>query len=636
MEPRPSLPLGHSHTAGESPGNHHSVSRNLANSPTGNISVSAEESHRFEYQPLAEGEIRLIRFLDADDLRCELKHFHLDHAPPYWALSYTWGTETATNDLFLNDRTLAIRQNLSLALARIGKRVKDEHIYLWVDAICINQEDVSERDTQVLRMRSIYADASLVAIWLGEHLDRSELAIESIVRFSNRRRFPQSPEGGNHKYVDLRLALEIGIGTLTAQEIQHAVSKLFQRPWFDRLWIIQESTASNCKIFFVGNDTLRWEDLIAWGWVSDVTALYTGHYQRFDRLHQISKDRQLGSTENIFSLCRRFRMRHCTDPRDRIYSLAGIASDLEGVNYAAKYSLSVQDVYIDDFVRLQLRISPKHSQIDFLGCVIRVPAVRLSHSKLFGDVYDTLPSWVPDWRLRLDVFPLLKPPLSSAPRGTSFEREGKEQEYHERFYSASKDTIFQCHIANVLQLHVRGFTVDWVLQLSPTMERAYIPIEQDGPAEDWALSNGDEMYNAAETKEQAFFRTITADIWYGRSAIKRPHSYERREIEATENQQELFQNRRSQETSHFSMVAVTYGRKFMWTKEGRMGLAPAAADINDKICVFFGGQVLYIIREVEEGKHEFMGECYVHGLMDGEALHPDGCYQEQVEDFVLV
>jgi hypothetical protein len=84
------------------------------------------------------------------------------------------------------------------------------------------------------------------------------------------------------------------------------------------------------------------------------------------------------------------------------------------------------------------------------------------------------------------------------------------------------------------------------------------------------------------------------------------------------------------------MVETTFGRRFMWTEDGKMGLVPAAAEVNDKICVFFGGQVLYIIREVDEGKHEFIGECYVHGLMDGEALDPLGCYEERAEDFVLI
>ena len=74
----------------------------------------------------------------------------------------------------------------------------------------------------------------------------------------------------------------------------------------------------------------------------------------------------------------------------------------------------------------------------------------------------------------------------------------------------------------------------------------------------------------------------------------------------------------------------------MWTEAGKMGLAPAAARVGDRICIFFGGQLLYVLREREEIKWEFVGECYVHGLMDGECLDGDHEYRERVQEFVLI
>lgn len=73
----------------------------------------------------------------------------------------------------------------------------------------------------------------------------------------------------------------------------------------------------------------------------------------------------------------------------------------------------------------------------------------------------------------------------------------------------------------------------------------------------------------------------------------------------------------------------------MWTEGGKIGLAPAAAMLGDKICPLLGGQVLYVLRERGEGKWEFVGECYVHGLMDGEALGLGQEYKERVEEFIL-
>ena len=81
---------------------------------------------------------------------------------------------------------------------------------------------------------------------------------------------------------------------------------------------------------------------------------------------------------------------------------------------------------------------------------------------------------------------------------------------------------------------------------------------------------------------------------------------------------------------------IITGRRFFWTRSGFMGIGPAAAKANDTICVLFGGQVLYVIRAKDGERHEFIGECYVHGFMDGEAV--EGCDTEggpQSQTFIL-
>jgi len=74
---------------------------------------------------------------------------------------------------------------------------------------------------------------------------------------------------------------------------------------------------------------------------------------------------------------------------------------------------------------------------------------------------------------------------------------------------------------------------------------------------------------------------------------------------------------------HFLEVAIartTYGRRIFWTKQGYLGIGPASMMDNDVICIFYGGQLLYVLRDAGLGTYECIGECYVHGLMDGEAL----------------
>jgi hypothetical protein len=140
----------------------------------------------FAYRPLerARREIRLLQILprhseavnadDADSIQCALEHASLDDKPEFQALSYTWGDASRVRKITLNGAVVTVTENLELALRHLqsGSLVKR----LWVDAICINQQDDHERSAQVQQMRTIYESASLVIVWLGPAADDSDLA----------------------------------------------------------------------------------------------------------------------------------------------------------------------------------------------------------------------------------------------------------------------------------------------------------------------------------------------------------------------------------------------------------------------------------------------------------------------------
>lgn len=104
-------------------------------------------------------------------VQCTLETFN-DDAPPipnYIALSYTWGDDTVKKPIRVNDGMFNVTSNLEIALRYLRKSrsfpILSER--LWIDAICINQQDVEERNSQVRRMREVYRRASRVLIWLG-------------------------------------------------------------------------------------------------------------------------------------------------------------------------------------------------------------------------------------------------------------------------------------------------------------------------------------------------------------------------------------------------------------------------------------------------------------------------------------
>ncbi|KAE9380966.1 hypothetical protein N431DRAFT_459871 [Stipitochalara longipes BDJ] len=129
----------------------------------------------FEYRKFDNRrDIRLLKLHPSLDHFSEL-HSEIFHAQlstsiiPYEALSYTWGDNKQNNQLLISDNALAITSNLDSALRRL--RLTHEPRVLWVDAICINQSDVSEKNIQVPLMREIYEFANKTVVWFGEEND---------------------------------------------------------------------------------------------------------------------------------------------------------------------------------------------------------------------------------------------------------------------------------------------------------------------------------------------------------------------------------------------------------------------------------------------------------------------------------
>ena len=148
-----------------------------------------------KYQPLptSTASIRMLAVLpsmkSSSQVKANLIHLdldHLDQAPFafYEALSYTWGDPSLPRaPCKLNGHDHAVTVSLELALKKLRGRTKKR--YLWVDALCINQDDVIERASQVQIMRRVYESAVQVLVWLGGDADDSADAIRLMERFTD-------------------------------------------------------------------------------------------------------------------------------------------------------------------------------------------------------------------------------------------------------------------------------------------------------------------------------------------------------------------------------------------------------------------------------------------------------------------
>lgn len=129
---------------------------------------------KYEYQPLGEGQIRVLTLFPAnkteDDLHGELHHVQLSPELKFEAVSYVWGEPIFSVTLRISETSIInITKNLSDALRRFRKPGVPRT--LWVDALCINQSEIQEKNRQVQLMGQIYQYAQTVLAWLGDVSD---------------------------------------------------------------------------------------------------------------------------------------------------------------------------------------------------------------------------------------------------------------------------------------------------------------------------------------------------------------------------------------------------------------------------------------------------------------------------------
>ncbi|KAK8103505.1 uncharacterized protein PG998_010538 [Apiospora kogelbergensis] len=163
----------------------------------------------------------------------------------YDALSWCWGTSPPQYALMVRKGEvtykLKIKRELALALKYLRYRHKTR--ILWVDAVCINQDNPSERNHQVQMMSRIYTRARMVCIWLGEHTEESKTAIKFIQK----------------EVMELR-----NIETLcTEKRYAHkwqALQMLMQTEWFSRRWVVQEIALAKQAVVCCGADMIPWKD----------------------------------------------------------------------------------------------------------------------------------------------------------------------------------------------------------------------------------------------------------------------------------------------------------------------------------------------------------------------------------------
>jgi hypothetical protein len=156
-------------------------------------SYPAESFDAYRYQALdpTRKEFRLLTFLprqsNDEEIKCSLQYARLDDAPVYDCLSYTWGEAKRSRRISINGTPLRVTENLEAALNQLRRRhnrSRGNNPAIWIDAICIDQDNEAERNEQVQRMIEIFYGAQHVLVWLGPESDNTPLAFKIMQNFS--------------------------------------------------------------------------------------------------------------------------------------------------------------------------------------------------------------------------------------------------------------------------------------------------------------------------------------------------------------------------------------------------------------------------------------------------------------------
>jgi hypothetical protein len=311
----------------------------------------------------------------------------LGFRPQYEALSYTWGTSENPQTAFIPPTdnnappwTFPISHNLAGALRHLRHELAPR--IFWVDALCINQNDIHERDTQVTRMADIYRLASKVVVWLGPESEDSNLAISALdligsqVVASKLSTIYASPDATNRDWFRSRTPLDF------PGQTWQALLNIFKRPWFDRVWIIQEiQLASSMSTVQCGLDIISWSHLrVAIICLSNKVQLPLQElYHRVRLLQELARNLRSASISSLLFIA---QSGLCSNPRDKVYGILGLAPERVVSRIRPQYSLAPEVVYRDTFLALM-------REFDSLNLLV---SCGMTTRKLAG-----LPSWVPDW-----------------------------------------------------------------------------------------------------------------------------------------------------------------------------------------------------------------------------------------------
>ncbi|KAI0107818.1 heterokaryon incompatibility protein-domain-containing protein [Nemania sp. FL0031] len=604
-------------------------------------------STNFSYETITstDPQIRLLNVLPGSStIRCEVYHVSLSSKPNYEALSYCWGTSTGKKRIVINGSNFLVTRNLHDGLKRL--RLKDKPRTLWIDAICINQDSVDEKNLFVPMMRDIYQGSRRVIIWLGDHDSRTKSALEILefvasqydellpgqVSSSAWKRLKRGQNPQNSTFLtDLRDQYEIFDAIRT-------LGSVLKRSWFERIWTIQELVLSTDALVVCGRFQINW-DTISRAELASNDGLRPGDTVEY--LVELKENWREGKGSWVLlEIMMKIWYHGVTDEKDRIYGLLGLVPPHHHLVIPVEIDYGADTGHI--FAEFTKNSISTTKTLDVLS--------------LCSGYKESRWPGIPSWALHCRPDPIMEPDPEHSPgcslgarmrsfnAGTwplktfEFSADGKSlglvgleldiitgvsAVFPNPRKRKTVDSIFGLIKANIMEdvafiyayLDAKRL---WKIDAS----QIYLP---DGQSIHDAFrltifglqhryyspsDVGEEQNSRADFKYLDDLSTKVRD-WENSKKMVWPRL---RKILIPEY---LTVNSALEDIHYRSSLSSL--RRGMLSNLGYIGLGPRETEVGDRIVLLQGSRVPMVVRQVAQ-RLRIVGECYVHGVMDGEAF----------------
>lgn len=358
----------------------------------------------------------------------------------YKALSYCWGGSHFPRTITCNDIVYPITESLYCALQRLRDTTYPK--VLWVDAVCTNQHDLRERSLQVENMEKIFHKADKVFVWLGEH----KVYSEAVVHYLDLQAYPCSEtDGFDERRSAESLSIKQVAGSFNAREVVtvrlhevcdshktilvQGLQDILSRPWFRRLWVVQEIWFSRDAEIRLGGDSFSWSNLE--GLSGLLHSLFTGpgltNYRPFQPVRSVPRepflwtkqlekdhasswayddplarlgplrDYEYGNRGDLLHILQRTAAAECTDLRDHVYGILGMLGRRQKALMTRHLTERTKQAFTIDYTKSIAEVFADAAKFDLEEDLFALRFLLLDAS--FGGTVkgERLPSWCPNW-----------------------------------------------------------------------------------------------------------------------------------------------------------------------------------------------------------------------------------------------